>query len=113
MSREVTLQALGFPSSSNGILHLSTIPSALVPWFSSSNFDITDPSPFYDERTEVKLAFEIRPKLLLQSANYLGNLTIPKYRLIFTKARFNCLPSAVLDGRYNGIPYEKRFFSLQ
>lgn len=41
-------------------------------------------------------------------ANYLKNLTIPKYRLIFTKARFNCLPFTVLDGRYNGIPYENR-----
>ena len=43
-----------------------------------------------------------------QSARYLEKLTIPKYRHIFSRARFNCLQSAILDGRYSGTPYEKR-----
>ena len=43
-----------------------------------------------------------------QSARYLENLIIPKYRHNFSKVRFNCLQFAILDGRYSGISYEKR-----
>ncbi|KAJ7332840.1 hypothetical protein JRQ81_015020 [Phrynocephalus forsythii] len=43
-----------------------------------------------------------------QSAQYLENLTVPKYWHVFSRARFNCLQSAILDGCYSGVPYENR-----
>ena len=41
-------------------------------------------------------------------ASYLHNLNIPKYRRAFTLARLDVLPSAVLEGRYQKLPREKR-----
>ncbi|KAJ7342182.1 hypothetical protein JRQ81_009534, partial [Phrynocephalus forsythii] len=41
-------------------------------------------------------------------ANYLSNITIPKFRRAFTLARFNALPSRLLEGRYQGLPVDKR-----
>lgn len=41
-------------------------------------------------------------------ASYLFKLTIPKYRRAFTLARWDVLPSAVLEGRYQKTPFEKR-----
>uniref|UniRef100_A0A670HL80 ribonuclease H n=1 Tax=Podarcis muralis TaxID=64176 RepID=A0A670HL80_PODMU len=41
-------------------------------------------------------------------APYLSTLTIPKLRRAFTLARLNMLPSAVLEGRYQGISFENR-----
>lgn len=43
-----------------------------------------------------------------QSAKYLENLIIPKYWQVLSSTRFNCLPSAILDGWYYGVPYENR-----
>ena len=41
-------------------------------------------------------------------ARYLTKLQIPKYRRAFTLARFNVLPSALLQGRFAGKPYAER-----
>lgn len=41
-------------------------------------------------------------------ANYLSGLQVPKYRRSFTLARFNVLPSALLQGRFEGKPYTAR-----
>lgn len=39
----------------------------------------------------------------------LSILTIPRYCHAFTLARFNVLPSALLTGRYNSVPSNRRF----
>ena len=39
---------------------------------------------------------------------YLQQLTYPKHRAAFSSARFNALPSAVLEGRYRRTPYQNR-----
>ena len=44
-------------------------------------------------------------------AAYIKNLTVPNYRRLFTKARLNVFPSAVLDGRLRGVPYQDRLCS--
>lgn len=41
-------------------------------------------------------------------ANYLKVLDNAKHRWAFSRARFNALPSALLEGRYNKIPIEQR-----
>lgn len=42
-------------------------------------------------------------------AKYFENLNVPKFRRAFMSARFNILPSAVLEGRFKKIPYEHRY----
>ena len=36
-------------------------------------------------------------------------MTLPKYRKAFTLAKFNVLPSVLLEGRYKNIPYEEAY----
>lgn len=42
----------------------------------------------------------------------LPEIILPKYRRAFMLARLNALPSAVMSGRFNGIPYPDRLCNL-
>lgn len=46
--------------------------------------------------------------LVSSPAPYLFHVTLPKFRRALTLARFNMLPTAVLEGRFKKIPYELR-----
>lgn len=58
-----------------------------------------------------RLPFSSRDKIkqgLWEAARYLGVLTSPKQRIAFFRARFNILPSALLQGRYMKTPIAER-----
>uniref|UniRef100_A0A670HYS7 Reverse transcriptase domain-containing protein n=1 Tax=Podarcis muralis TaxID=64176 RepID=A0A670HYS7_PODMU len=57
------------------------------------------------------LAAGVQYGYVFELTSYIKNLTVPNYRRLFTKARLNVFPSAVLDGRLRGVPYQDRLCS--
>ncbi|XP_053100482.1 uncharacterized protein LOC128322711 [Hemicordylus capensis] len=51
----------------------------------------------------------VRTRWDLSPANYLSHITLSKFRWAFTRARTNSFPSALLAGRYSGVPLEERY----
>ena len=43
-----------------------------------------------------------------EPANYLYQITAPRYSFAFSTARFNCFPSGLSKGRFNNTPYGER-----